>query len=331
MSRTSHERPNCEENLINYSEWSIKISHIFEGDTNRELRKSLKNDILFETSYSLFFIQEKLKNLNKKTDLNIKSTEKNPLKKDLFEKNSEYFNNFDEMNFLGEGNFSLVFKAKNKKENKLFAIKKVPLNKDFNLNKIPNVELISNLRDEFVVKYYQLWTENNYVLQDEMKNTYLQNYSLKISHPIFKTDNKLLLHIKMEFCMHSLKEVIELINLDLGQDEDNFLTNIGYFIASNLLVEILECVDYLHKQNPEILHKNLKPSNILLTEGKSGRFVKITDFGIFTIEDFETFTIKSGIKYIAPEVLRKQSFSIKSDVYSIGMIIEDLFKINTEE
>jgi protein kinase/serine/threonine-protein kinase len=121
----------------------------------------------------------------------------------------------------------------------------------------------------------------------------------------------------------------------LSQENDNFLTNIGFFIASSLLVEILECVEYMHTQVPEILHQNLKPKNILITESSNGRFVKIVDSKKFSTQDFERFSkkslVKGEIKYIAHEVLNKQPFSIKSDVFSIGVIIEDLFKINIQK
>jgi hypothetical protein len=56
MSRKIFERPNCEDVLRNYPEWSLKITQVFEDDKARVMRKSLENDIPFDESYYLFFI-----------------------------------------------------------------------------------------------------------------------------------------------------------------------------------------------------------------------------------------------------------------------------------
>jgi serine/threonine protein kinase len=60
------------------------------------------------------------------------------------------------------------------------------------------------------------------------------------------------------------------------------MTPLGYYISSELFIEILESVDYLHKQ--KVIHRDLKPTNVLIT---NGRFVKIADFGLATIHEFE--------------------------------------------
>jgi serine/threonine protein kinase len=42
------------------------------------------------------------------------------------------------------------------------------------------------------------------------------------------------------------------------------MTIFEYNFSSELFKEILECVNYLHKQN--IIHRDLKPENILITD-----------------------------------------------------------------
>jgi serine/threonine protein kinase len=49
------------------------------------------------------------------------------------------------------------------------------------------------------------------------------------------------------------------------------MTPLGYYISSELFIEILESVDYLHKQ--KVIHEDLTPTNILITDGTNGRFV----------------------------------------------------------
>jgi 3-phosphoinositide dependent protein kinase-1 len=50
------------------------------------------------------------------------------------------------------------------------------------------------------------------------------------------------------------------------------------------LAELIECVNYLHVRN--IIHRDLKPMNILITDGINGRFVKLEDFGLSAIHEF---------------------------------------------
>jgi serine/threonine protein kinase len=89
------------------------------------------------------------------------------------------------------------------------------------------------------------------------------------------------------------------------------LTPLGYYISSEIFIELLECVNYLHKHN--IIHRDLKSSNILITFGNYGRFVKLGDFGLATVHDFEG---QSHSKYTetriftAPEVMHSKYYSI---------------------
>jgi serine/threonine-protein kinase len=53
------------------------------------------------------------------------------------------------------------------------------------------------------------------------------------------------------------------------------------------LIELLESVDYLHKQNPPIIHKDLKPENILIDFRINGRFIKLSDFGLAKFHEFD--------------------------------------------
>jgi serine/threonine protein kinase len=66
--------------------------------------------------------------------------------------------------------------------------------------------------------------------------------------------------------------------------EKVILVSNGYFISSELFVDILQSVDYLHKQ--KVIHRDLKPSNILITYEMNGRFVRIADFGLAVIHEY---------------------------------------------
>jgi serine/threonine protein kinase len=67
----------------------------------------------------------------------------------------------------------------------------------------------------------------------------------------------------MELCDKTLKDVIEEIESNNSMKSNETLTPIGYYIVSELFIELLESVDFLHKQKPPIIYRDLKPENIL--------------------------------------------------------------------
>lgn len=88
-----------------------------------------------------------------------------------------------------------------------------------------------------------------------------------------------------------------------------------YGIASGL--------SFLHLH--EILHRDMKPDNILMDENL---FPKISDFGLAKITSFISETINNPSKndfkgtpiYSAPEIFKTQSYSKKSDIYAFAII-----------
>ncbi len=236
----------------------------------------------------------------------------------------EYFEKFVEFKVISFGNFGIVSKAKPKNQNEIFAIKKVAINNKFNDYILRELKILSKLKSEYIVELKNAWIEENYLLKEGFEK--YEQYGIESDHSCFNPRNHLLLHIQMELCFKTLKELIK------QRNGEKIL--FCYYISSELLIEILESVDYLHKQNPPIIHRDLKPSNILISSGINGRFAKLTDFGLAKFHEFDQQSHSKGVgtvKYMAIEIKEGKKYNTKSDVYSLGVIVEELFNFGSNE
>ncbi|KAL7711629.1 Protein kinase domain containing protein [Entamoeba marina] len=82
-----------------------------------------------------------------------------------------------------------------------------------------------------------------------------------------------------------------------------------------MLSDASKGIEYLHSLTPSIIHGNIKSKNLLVSSNYS---IKISDF---SFSKHYPKIDSSCIPWTAPEVLMNQERSIKSDVYSIGIII----------
>jgi serine/threonine protein kinase len=236
---------------------------------------------------------------------------------DLFFRNGNYNKSYVEMDEVGEGSYGTVYKVRPKgNENKFYAIKKIKINiekmkmKSSIFKEAIRYALAKRTKDQFVVKHFDTWLE--------------------------MTDEMIIFHIKMDLCDRTLDDIKEEIhndsNMKARESENGTFTPIGYFLASQLFVEIIECVQHLHKSNPPLIHRDLNLSNIMLKrDEKSNRFIKIVDFGLATIHEFAEKSHskdKGKNRYIAPEVVDSRKYDTKADIYSLGIVLKLLFDVD---
>ena len=155
------------------------------------------------------------------------------------------------------------------------------------------------------------WKDNSY-------GGYLENKNLEISiitgsfSQDHKIENKNLLFKAVNY-LNSIKFGVNNLLLD-------YLTKDG-----NYLLELI-------KPN-NIIHRDLKPDNILFTNGINNRFVKIADFGLAKVHEKTKLNTKDrgDVRYMAPEVIFSQKYDTKVDIFSLGIIIQEIFLIDFDK
>ncbi|XP_020171463.1 wall-associated receptor kinase 2 [Aegilops tauschii subsp. strangulata] len=78
---------------------------------------------------------------------------------------------------------------------------------------------------------------------------------------------------------------------------------------------------YLHSLAHPILHGDVKPANILLSDGW---VAKVSDFGCSTIDEKTQVVARGTAGYVDPEYLLEYQLTHKNDVYSFGVLLLEL-------
>lgn len=87
-----------------------------------------------------------------------------------------------------------------------------------------------------------------------------------------------------------------------------------------LALQICDALGYLHAR--QVIHKDLKPSNILVTH--NGGNVKLIDFGLADADD-TLLRLRAGTEgYAAPELQGGGAFDTRTDIYALGKVLEGL-------
>ena len=92
--------------------------------------------------------------------------------------------------------------------------------------------------------------------------------------------------------------------------------------AAGIILQVASGLHELHKQG--IIHRDMKPENLLYETTSANSRIKITDFGLSykegTLDPMKSRLLGS-IDYIAPEVLTRRCYTKAGDMWSLGVIM----------
>ncbi len=103
-------------------------------------------------------------------------------------------------------------------------------------------------------------------------------------------------------------------------------TRMSYQLAASLLAPIAQALEFAHQRH--IIHRDVKPANILVTEGGVSL---LSDFGISKILESESGVTLTGTgvsigtpEYMAPEQVLSREVDGRADIYSLGVVFYEL-------
>ncbi len=99
--------------------------------------------------------------------------------------------------------------------------------------------------------------------------------------------------------------------------------------ASEILTQISGALDEAHRQH--IIHRDIKPDNVVVALTQGGPRVKVLDFGIARLRDLnvlsnltQTGSVVGTPHYMSPEQCLGEELDARSDIYSLGVVVYEM-------
>mmetsp|Transcript_7166 Transcript_7166/g.21954 ORF Transcript_7166/g.21954 Transcript_7166/m.21954 type:complete len:738 (+) Transcript_7166:89-2302(+) len=110
--------------------------------------------------------------------------------------------------------------------------------------------------------------------------------------------------------------------LERGSLRDQWAMNLPLVAKVKLLCDVASAMTFLHSHQPPIVHRDLKLENCLVAE--DGTCV-VCDFGLTTVSSYTmTQQVIGTIHILAPEIIKREKYDERVDVYSFGIMSAEL-------
>jgi len=198
-------------------------------------------------------------------------------------------NNYVIIERIGVGSYGRIYKVK--KNNKVYVLKEIPVNKNVDNEKLESVkneaEILSSLNNKYIVKYYE---------------------SFHLSQNIY---------IVMEYCEKG--DLCTYMSERQKNKKQSYHFNEDFIWK--LFIQISIGLYYIHSK--KILHRDIKTLNIFLTKDLNG---KIGDLGVAKVLEGtnHAITFIGTPYYVSPEMCQNKPYNEKSDIWALGCILYEL-------
>ncbi len=180
---------------------------------------------------------------------------------------------------------------------------------------------------------------NVYLAQDTILD---RRVAVKILRGDLADDEKFVRRFQREAISASSLNHPNIVEMyDVGEDDGKYFIVMEYIDGRTLkslikrrgaltIPEVIDIMGQLtsaisHAHDAYIIHRDIKPQNVLILD--DGR-VKITDFGIAMAlnsnELTQTNSVMGSVHYLPPEQASGSGSTIKSDIYSLGILMFEL-------
>lgn len=196
---------------------------------------------------------------------------------------------YEKLNMLGQGTYGVVYRVRDKRSKKEYALKKVKVDRDLFRDGFPiacarEISILKSCSHENVVHLKEV------VVGEQLEKIYLV----------------------MEYCEQDLASLLDNLEKPFIESE-----------VKCIVIQLLRGLEYLHANF--IIHRDIKVSNLLLTDMGC---LKIADFGLARTYSMPSGEMTPGLVtlwYRPPELLlgsTEQTTAI--DMWAVGCILGEL-------